>query len=109
MDKHLVTTGLDFQGYQITKYLGVTKGIIVRSRNVLGNIGAGFQAFFGGNITLYTELCERSRDDAYNLMIQHAEALGANAIIAMRYDSNEVAQGITEMLAYGTAVVVEKI
>src|ERR1700722_18639675 len=109
MDKHLVTTGLDFQGYQITKYLGVTKGIIVRSRNVLGNIGAGVQAVFGGNITLYTELCERSRDDAYNLMIQHAEALGANAIIAMRYDSNEVAQGITEMLAYGTAVVVEKI
>ncbi len=109
MDKHLVTTGFDFQEYRVVKHLGVAKGIIVRSRGLAGNIGAGFQALFGGNITLYTELCERTRDDAFNLMVQHAEALGANAIIGMRYDATEVAQGITEVLAYGTAVVIEKL
>jgi uncharacterized protein YbjQ (UPF0145 family) len=108
MDKHLVTTGFDFQGYRIVKHLGVTKGIIVRSRSIVGNIGAGFQALFGGNISLYTELCEKARDDAFNLMLEHAENLGANAIISMRYDANDIAQGITEVLAYGTAVVVEK-
>jgi len=108
MDKHLVTTGFDFQEYRVIKHLGVAKGIIVRSRSVVGNIGAGFQALFGGNITIYTELCERARDDAFNLMVAHAEALGATAIIGMRYDANEIAQGITEVLAYGTAVVIEK-
>ncbi len=108
MDKHLITTGFDFEGYRITKYLGITKGIIVRSRNVFGNIGAGFQAMFGGNITIYTELCEKARDDGYTLMTQHAEQMGANAIIGMRYDANDIAPGITEVLAYGTAVVVEK-
>lgn len=109
MDKHLVTTGFDFQGYRIVKYLGIAKGIIVRSRGLAGNIGAGFQAMFGGNITLYTELCEKAREDAYSLLVQHAEDMGANAIIGMRYDANEVAQAITEVLAYGTAVVIEKI
>jgi uncharacterized protein YbjQ (UPF0145 family) len=108
MDKHLVTTGFEFQGYRITKYLGVSKGIIVRSRSIIGNIGAGFQSLFGGNITIYTELCEKAREDAYNLLIEHAEASGANAIIGMRYDANDVMNGITEVLAYGTAVVVEK-
>lgn len=108
MDKHLITTGFDFQGYRIVKYLGVAKGIIVRSRSIVGNIGAGFQAMFGGNITLYTELCEKARDDAFNLMTEHAETMGATAIIGMRYDANDVAQGITEVLAYGTAVVLEK-
>lgn len=108
MDKHLVTTGFDFQEYRITKHLGVAKGIIVRSRSLVGNIGAGFQALFGGNITLYTELCEKARDDAFNLMVQHAETMGATAIIGMRYDANEIAQGITEVLAYGTAVIIEK-
>jgi len=109
MDKHLVTTGFDFQGYRIVKYLGVAKGIIVRSRSIVGNIGAGFQALLGGNITIYTQLCERAREDAYSLLIKHAEDMGATAIIGMRYDANEVAQGITEVLAYGTAVVLEKI
>jgi uncharacterized protein YbjQ (UPF0145 family) len=109
MDKQLVTTGFDFQGYRITKYLGLTKGLIVRSRGVAGNIGAGFQALFGGNITLYTSLCEKARSDAYELMMQHAEQMGANAVIGMRYDTNEVAGAINEVLAYGTAVVIEKI
>lgn len=102
-------TGFDFQGYRIVKYLGVAKGIIVRSRSIVGNIGAGFQALLGGNITIYTQLCERAREDAYSLLIKHAEDMGATAIIGMRYDANEVAQGITEVLAYGTAVVLEKI
>ena len=109
MDKSLVTTGFDFQGYRIVKYLGLTQGLIVRSRGVAGNIGAGFQALFGGNITLYTSLCEKSRAEACALMIEHADKLGANAIIGMRYDTNEVAGAINEVLAYGTAVVVEKI
>jgi len=90
MDKHLITTGFDFQGYRITKYLGVAKGIIVRSRSIIGNVGAGLQALFGGNITIYTELCEKARDDAYNLMTEHAEQMGANAIIGMRYGRNDV-------------------
>lgn len=109
MDKQLVTTGFDFQGYRIVKYLGLSQGLIVRSRGMAGNIGAGFQALFGGNITLYTSLCEKARADAFALMLQSAEKMGATAIIAMRYDANEVAPGITEVLAYGTAVVMEKL
>lgn len=108
MDKQLVTTGLEIAGYRITKNLGVVRGIIVRSRSVFGNIGAGFQALVGGNITIYTELCEKARNDAFELMIEHAEQMGANAIISARYDANDVAAGITEVLSYGTAVVVEK-
>jgi uncharacterized protein YbjQ (UPF0145 family) len=109
MDKQLVTTGFDFQGYRITKYLGVTRGLIVRSRSVVGNIGAGFQALVGGNITIYTTMCEKARSDAFDLMMEHAAQMGANAVIGMRYDTNEVAGAINEVLAYGTAVVVEKI
>ena len=104
----MVTTGFDFAGYRIVKYLGVVRGITVRSRSALGNLAGGIQAFFGGNITIYTELCEHARAEAFTLMMQHAQELGANAIIGVRYDANEVMDGITEVLAYGTAVVVEK-
>ena len=91
----------------MVRSFGVVRGIIVRSRSLIGNIGAGIQSLFGGNISIYTELCERARGDAYNLMLQHAGQLGANAVIGMRYDATEVAQGITEVLCYGTAVSVE--
>jgi uncharacterized protein YbjQ (UPF0145 family) len=109
MDKQLVTTSTEIAGYRVTKNLGVVRGIIVRSRSIVGNIGAGLQALVGGNITIYTNLCEKAREDAFNLMLSHASDVGANAIIAARYDANEVMNGITEVLAYGTAVVVEKI
>ncbi|HEY3097584.1 MAG TPA: YbjQ family protein [Methylomirabilota bacterium] len=102
-----VTTANDFAGYRIAEYRGVVRGIVVRSRSVLGNLGASVQTFFGGNITLYTDLCERARQDAYALMLRHAAEAGANAVVAMRYDANEVAPGVTEVLAYGTAVVLE--
>ncbi len=102
-----VTTAFGFEGYRISANRGVVRGIVVRSRSVIGNIGAGIQAIFGGNITLYTELCERARREAFELMLQHAAESGANAVIGMRYDANEVMQGITEVLAYGTAVVIE--
>ena len=101
----LVATTNDLAGHKIVRNLGVVRGIVVRSRSIVGNIGASIQSLFGGNITLYTSLCERARADAYELMIQHAQEMGANAILAMRYDANEVAAGITEVLAYGTAVV----
>ena len=103
----IVTTGNDISGHRVVRYLGLVRGIIVRSRSIVGNFGAGIQALFGGNITIYTALCERARADAYDLMVAHAQELGANAVIAMRYDANEIAAGITEVLAYGTAVVVE--
>lgn len=90
------------------QHLGVVRGIVVRSRSILGNIAGGLQAILGGNITIYTELCEKTRQEAYDLMVEHAGQLQANAIINMRYDANEVLQGVTEVLAYGTAVVVEK-
>jgi len=89
------------------RHVGIVRGITVRSRSIVGNIGAALQTLVGGNITLFTELCEHARSEAYDLMVQHAAQTGANAIIAMRYDANEVAQGVTEVLAYGTAVVVE--
>jgi uncharacterized protein YbjQ (UPF0145 family) len=101
----LVATTNDLAGHKIVRNLGVVRGIVVRSRSIVGNIGASIQSLFGGNITLYTSLCERARSDAYDLMIQHAQEMGANAILAMRYDANEIAAGITEVLAYGTAVV----
>ncbi len=104
-----VTTAFEFQGYRIAAYLGVVRGITVRSRSVVGNIGAGIQALFGGNITLYTELCEHARGEAFEIMLKHAAEVGANAVVGMRYDANEVAQGITEVLAYGTAVVIEPV
>jgi uncharacterized protein YbjQ (UPF0145 family) len=108
MDHQLVTTAFTIDGYRITKTLGLVRGITVRSRSIIGNIGAGFQILFGGNITIYTELCEHARDEAYQIMMVHARQMGANAVIGMRYDANEVASGVTEVLAYGTAVVVEK-
>jgi len=108
MDKSFITTAFDFQGCTIIKNLGIVRGIIVRSRNVFENIGAAFQTLAGGNITLYTELCEKTRLEAFELMVKHAEEIGANAIIGMRYDANEVMSGVTEVLAYGTAVVVER-
>src|SRR5260221_8816242 len=103
----LTTTTFELPGYRITKSFGVVRGIIVRSRSIVGNIGAGLQSLFGGNITLYTSLCERARDDAFQLMLAHAGEVGANAVIGVRYDATEVAQGITEVLCYGTAVFVE--
>jgi uncharacterized protein YbjQ (UPF0145 family) len=108
MDTLLITTSTNLDGYKVVKHLGVVRGITVRSRSVVGNVAGGLQSLFGGRLSIYVELCERTREEAYQLLIQHAAALGANAIINMRYDANEVMQGITEVLAYGTAVVVEK-
>ena len=104
----LTTTAFELPGYRITQSFGVVRGIIVRSRSVIGNIGANIQSLFGGNITLYTNLCERAREDTFNLMLTHAGQLGANAIIGVRYDATEIAPGITEVLCDGTAVFVEK-
>lgn len=108
MELHNITTAFELPGHRITKNLGIVRGITVRSRNVFANIGASFQTIFGGNITLYTELCERAREEAFQLMVKHAQQVGSNAIIGMRYDANEIGTGITEVLVYGTAVVVEK-
>ena len=103
----LTTTTFDLPGYRVKRNFGVVRGIIVRSRSFLGNIGAGLQTIVGGNITVYTSLCERARADAYQLMLTHAGELGANAVIGVRYDATEIGQGITEVLCYGTAVFVE--
>jgi uncharacterized protein YbjQ (UPF0145 family) len=100
------TTAFSLAGQHITKELGTVRGIVVRSRSVVGNIGAGLQTLFGGDITIYTELCERARQDAFDRVCQHATERGANAIIGLRYDANEIATGVTEVLCYGTAVVV---
>ena len=104
---NLVTSANELPGYRVRRSLGVVRGITVRSRNVFGTIGASLQSLFGGNISLWTELCEHTREEAFELMSRHAADLGANAIIAMRYDATEIAQGVAEVLAYGTAVVVE--
>ena len=109
MDHNLITTAFEIDGYKITKNLGVVRGITVRSRNLFANIGAAIQTLIGGNITLYTELCEKTRIESFEIMIKHAEEIGANAIIGMRYDANDVMSGVTEVLAYGTAVIMEKI
>ncbi|HKE46849.1 MAG TPA: YbjQ family protein [Rhodanobacteraceae bacterium] len=108
MTPEMVSTTNEIAGFRVVRQLGVVRGITVRSRSVIGNLGAALQTLVGGNITLFTELCERARGEAFDLMVQHAAELGANAVIAMRYDANEVAQGVTEVLAYGTAVVVER-
>ncbi len=105
----LITTSTSLEGYRIVKQLGLVRGITVRSRSVLGNIAGGFMTIFGGKSAIYTELCENAREEALQLMIKHGEELGANAIINMRYDANDVMSGLTEVLAYGTGVVVEKI
>jgi len=104
----IVTTTNEISGYRVTQHLGVVRGITVRSRSVIGNIGAGLQSLFGGNITIYTNLAEQARQEAFDLMVQHAQTAGADAILAMRYDANEITDGITEVLAYGTAVKVER-
>ena len=103
----LTTTAFEVPGYRVVKSFGVVRGIIVRSRSIIGNIGAGLQSIFGGNISLYASLCERARDDAFNQMLTHAGQLGANAVLGVRYDATEIATGITEVLCYGTAVHVE--
>ncbi|MBI1218287.1 MAG: heavy metal-binding domain-containing protein [Rhodobacteraceae bacterium] len=102
----IVATTNDLPGYRIVKTLGVVRGITVRSRSVLGNIGGALQSMFGGNISVYTNLAETARQEAYDLMIRHAQAMGADAVVAMRYDANEIMDGITEVLAYGTAVTI---
>src|SRR5271154_4149090 len=107
MTHPLTTTTFELTGFRVTKTFGVVRGIVVRSRSVIGNFGAGIQSLFGGNITIYTELCEHARDDAFRDMITHANQLNANAVIGVRYDATEVAPGITEVLCYGTAVQVE--
>jgi uncharacterized protein YbjQ (UPF0145 family) len=104
---HHVTTCNTLPGFRVVQTLGIVRGIVVRSRSLVGNIGAAVQMLFGGNITIYTELCEQARQDAFRIMVEHARRLQANAVLAMRYDATEVAQGVTEVLAYGTAVRVE--
>ena len=104
----LTTTGFDLPGYRVVRSFGVVRGIMVRSRSIIGNFGAGIQSLFGGNISLYTSLCERAREDTFNLMLSHAGQLGANAVIGVRYDATEISPGITEVLCYGTAVFVQK-
>lgn len=107
MDPQLITTSIQLEGYRIVKNLGVGRGISVRSRSLLGNIAGGLQTLMGGKISIYKELCERARQEAFMEMVQHAEELNATAIINMRYDANEVMTGVTEVLAYGTAVIAE--
>jgi len=109
VDSAMVTTSNELIGYKVVRNLGVVRGITVRSRSVLGNLAAAMQTIVGGNISVLTELCEKARGEAYELLLEHAGEHGANAILAMRYDANEVMQGVTEVLAYGTAVQVERI
>jgi len=105
----MVTTQFELDGYRVVRSLGVVRGIVVRSRSIFGTIGAGLQTLVGGNITLLTNLCEKTRQDAFDLMLQHAAELGANAVVGARYDATEIMQGVTEVLAYGTALVVEPV
>ncbi len=109
MTHNMATTAFTLDGYRITRSLGMVRGIIVRSRSIFGTIGAGLQTIVGGNITLLSELCEKTRENAFELMIQHATEMGANAIIGVRYDATEVMNGVTEVLCYGTAVFVEPV
>jgi len=104
-----VTTAFDLPGHRIVRNFGVVRGIIVRSRSLFGTLGAGLQTIVGGNISLFTNLCEQTRNDAFDLMLKHAAELGANAVIGARYDATEIMQGVTEVLAYGTAVTVERL
>lgn len=104
----LVSTANELPGYRIVRVLGVVRGIVVRSRSIFGTLGASLQTLVGGNITLFSELCEKTRNDAFELMLEHAAATGANAVVAVRYDATEVMQGVTEVLAYGTAVEVQR-
>jgi uncharacterized protein YbjQ (UPF0145 family) len=108
MDHNKTTTAFEIRGYNIIRNLGVVRGILVRSRSIFGSIGAGLQTLIGGNITILSELCEKTREEAFDIMMRHAESLGANAIIGIRYESTEIYQGVTEVLCYGTAVIVEE-
>src|SRR5215475_6661943 len=108
-DHSLVTTAFDLAGYRVVRNLGVVRGIVVRSRSVIGTIGASLQTLVGGDITLFTELCEKTRGDAFDRMLRHAAEAGADGVIAVRYDATEIMQGVTEVLCYGTAVKLEKI
>lgn len=108
MDHTLTTTAFTLEGFRVTKNLGVVRGIMVRSRSIFGTIGGSLQTILGGNISLFTSLCEKTRNDAFELMLKHARALGANAVIGIRYDGTEVMQSVTEVLCYGTAVIVER-
>ena len=105
----IVVTTNDLPGYRVVRHLGMVRGLTVRSRSVVGNLGAAIQIFFGGKITVYSKLAEQARQEAFDLLVEHAQAMGANAILAMRYDANEIAAAVTEVLAYGTAVVVEPV
>ena len=107
MQHNMTTTAFELEGYRVARNLGVVRGITVRSRSVIGNIGAALQTLVGGNITLYTELCEKAREEAFDFMLQHAAQMGANAVLGVRYDATDVAQGVTEVLCYATAVVVQ--
>jgi uncharacterized protein YbjQ (UPF0145 family) len=109
MDIHLTTTGFTLDGYRVVRTLGIVRGITVRSRSIFGTLGGGLQTLVGGNITLFTSLCEKTRLEAFNQMIEHAESQGANAVTGVRYDATEIMNGVTEVLCYGTAVVVERL
>ncbi len=109
MDHSMTTTTFQLEGYRVTKQLGIVRGIVVRSRSLFGTIGGSLQTIFGGNITLFTELCEKTRNEAFDMMTRHAAEFGANAVLGVRYDANEVMSGVSEVLCYGTAVVVSRI
>jgi uncharacterized protein YbjQ (UPF0145 family) len=108
MKPNMVTTGLELAGYRVVRNIGIVRGITVRSRSVVGNLAGAFQIFFGGSISVYTNLCEHARTEAYQMMCDHADAVGANAIVMMRYDANEILSGVTEVICYGTAVLAEE-
>lgn len=109
MDLRMTSTAFELPGFRIKQNLGLVRGIVARSRSVVGNFVAGLQTIVGGNITIYTNLCEQARTDAFNMMVQHAREIGANAVIGIRYDANEITDGVTEVLCYGTAVFVEAV
>ena len=108
MNRTMATTAFELEGFRTTKHVGIVRGITVRSRSIFGTVGANLQTLVGGNITIFTELCKKTREEAFELMMQHAAQLGANAVVGVRYDATEVMQGVTEVLCYGTAVVVER-
>jgi uncharacterized protein YbjQ (UPF0145 family) len=108
MEHNMVSTSFEIPGYRVRQNLGLVRGVTVRSRSVIGNFAGGIQTLFGGNISIFTELCENARQEAYELMLQHADEMGANAIVGMRYDANDVMDGVTEVLAYGTAVIADR-
>lgn len=109
MDKRLVATTLNIAGYEIVENLGICRGVIVRSRSIVGNFGAALQSVVGGNISIYSKMCEQTREESFNIMTKHADEIGADAVVGVRYESNELGQGLAEILCYGTAVKIQKI